>query len=65
MKGAAGIIAGVVETQDGITFCLPQKITLFQLVDIVGTDLKKYTMLQDLPAGRAVLGVLAEEYPCK
>jgi hypothetical protein len=65
LKGAAGIIAGVVETQDGITFCLPEKLTLFQLVDIVGRDLNKYPILEDIPAGRVVLGILTQKYPCQ
>lgn len=63
---ANGYIAGVHDTQSGVTICIPPNmVTLGQMSDMVKQMLERTPSERHLPADIFVQAALEQRFPCK
>ena len=62
---ANGYIAGVADSQSGVTICIPPStVTLGQMSDMVKQLLERAPSERHLPADIFVQGALSDRWPC-
>jgi hypothetical protein len=63
---AMGYIAGVADSQSGVTLCIPPgQVTLGQMSDMVKQTLERIPSERHLPADIFVQAALENRWPCK
>jgi hypothetical protein len=63
---AMGYVAGVADSQSGVTICIPSStVTLGQMSDMVKALLEKVPSERHLPADIFVQAALENRWPCK
>jgi hypothetical protein len=62
---ATGYIAGIADTLESITFCIPSGVNLGQLRDMTEQYLLRNSSIRNLAADVLVVGMLSQRWPCK